>query len=76
MFINDCLSLQSLSQFLTENFASEERLQEISAFFEAHPLPSTERTVQQALETVKSNAELLSRDSQVIKNYLTSLSQL
>lgn len=55
---------------LTENFASEERRQEISEFFEANPMPSTERTVQQSLESIRANVDWLSRDSQIIKNYL------
>ena len=61
---------------MPENFASEERLQEVSAFFTANPIPSTERNVQQTLESIKSNADLLSRDSLIIKNYLTGSSQL
>ena len=56
---------------LTENFATEERRQDVSAFFEAHPMPSTERTVQQSLETIKANADWLARDSQIIGHYLS-----
>lgn len=72
------INLISLSpkQCLTENFASEERLQDVSAHFTAHPVPCAERTVQQSLESIKANADWLSRDSQIIKNYLTSSSQL
>ena len=65
-----------LLKFLPESFASEERLQEVSAFFTANRIPSAERTVQQTLESIKSNADLLSRDSLIIKNYLTGSSQL
>jgi puromycin-sensitive aminopeptidase len=65
-----------LVKHLTENFASEERLQEVSSFFAAHPFPSTERTVQQVLESIKLNSDWLSRDSIIIRNYLTSQSQL
>ena len=73
--INDRLPLPQ-KKATTENFASEERLQDVSAFFEANPIPSAERTVQQSLESIKANADWLSRDSQIIKNYLTSSSQL
>lgn len=59
-------------QDLTQDFATEERLREVAAHFETHPAPSTERTVQQGLESIKANVSLLSRDSQAIKNYLSS----
>ena len=62
-----------LVKYLTEYFASEEHHQDVSAFFAAHPVPSTERTVQQSLESIKANVDWLSRDSQAIKNYLASV---
>ena len=65
--------IRLLVKRLTENFASEEHRQDVSAFFVAHPVPSTERTVQQSLESIKVNADWLSRDSQAIKNYLASM---
>jgi len=68
--------LARLVKFFPENFASEERLQEVAAFFDAHPLPGTARTVKQTLESIKLNADLLARDTQNIKNYLINESQL
>ena len=64
------------TQHLAENFASVERLQEVSSFFAQHPFPSTERTVQQVLESIKLNSDWLSRDSSIIRNYLNSQSRL
>ena len=65
--------IRLLVKRLTENFASEKHRQDVSAFFVAHPVPSTERTVQQSLESIKANADWLSRDSQAIKNHLASM---
>ena len=59
-----------LVKYLTENFALEDQYQDVSAFFAANPVPSTERTVQQSLESIRANVDWLSDDSQVIKNYL------
>ena len=59
-----------LVKCLTEKFSSEEHHQDVSAFFAANPVPSTERTVQQSLESIRANVDWLSDDSQVIKNYL------
>ncbi|KAG8229239.1 hypothetical protein J437_LFUL007925 [Ladona fulva] len=57
----------------TENFASEERAQELEAFFKEHPSPGTERTVQQSVETIRLNAEWLARDKDDIRAYLQSV---
>ena len=55
---------------LTENFVSEEHYQDVSTFFAAHPVPSTELTVQQSLESIKTNADWLLHNLKYIKNYL------
>jgi len=68
--------MNHLVQHSTENFASLEKLQEVATFFESHPTPGSERTIQQSLELIKLKADLLARDSQTIKTYLTSSSQL
>lgn len=57
---------------MTENFATKEKLQEIEAFFSENPIPSTERTVQQSLESIKLNYSLIDRDSNIIKKFLTA----
>ena len=40
-------------------FVSFERADEIEAFFEAHPVPSSERRVSQMLEGMRTNAKFL-----------------
>lgn len=53
-----------------EHFASEEMAQKISKFFEDNMFPGTERTVQQVLETIRNNAEWLTRDGLKMRSYL------
>ena len=62
--------LTRLVKHLTENFASEEKAQEIENFFKTHDFPGTERTVQQSIETIKLNAAWLQRDLVKITEYL------
>ncbi|KAF5273236.1 hypothetical protein FQA39_LY07567 [Lamprigera yunnana] len=64
--------LTRLVKFTTENFASEEMAIEVENFFNDHKSPGTERTVQQAVETVRLNASWLARDTEAIANYLKS----
>jgi puromycin-sensitive aminopeptidase len=60
-----------LVKYLTENFASEEKAQEVESFFASNPFPGTERTVRQSLETIRLNSEWLSRDEANLKAYIT-----
>ncbi|KAL0822477.1 hypothetical protein ABMA28_004534 [Loxostege sticticalis] len=62
--------LARLVKSTTENFASEAAAQEIEAFFRDHHSPGTERSVQQALETVRLNAAWLRRDLASATAYL------
>ncbi|KYB28321.1 Puromycin-sensitive aminopeptidase-like Protein [Tribolium castaneum] len=64
--------LTRLVKFVAENFASEESAKEVEEFFKTHDISGTERTVQQAVETIRLNAAWLKRDTNAIKNYLTS----
>lgn len=65
--------LARLVKFVTEGFASEKKAKEVEAFFEKNKAPSTERTVQQSIETILLNASWLNRDSAAIKKYLSSI---
>ncbi|XP_049874380.1 puromycin-sensitive aminopeptidase [Pectinophora gossypiella] len=56
----------------TENFASEAAAQDIEEFFRTHQSPGAERSVQQALETVRLNATWLRRDLASSTAYLQS----
>ncbi|KAL3276182.1 hypothetical protein HHI36_020900 [Cryptolaemus montrouzieri] len=64
--------LTRLIKFTTENYASEKMAHEVETFFKEHKAPGTERSVQQAVETIRLNALWLNRDSDAIKNYLSS----
>lgn len=75
MFIEKYESGGMLSRLISgmlDDFASLDKLQEVSDYFAANAVPATERTVKQSLEKIKSNSEWLSRDSTNIKNYLTN----
>ncbi len=39
----------------TSGFTTEERLEDVRSFFEAHPTPSAQRTIQQSLERIRLN---------------------
>lgn len=65
--------LTRLVKYLTENFASEKMADEVTQFFKENKSPGTERTVQQAVETIQLNAAWLKRDSEAISKYLNSL---
>lgn len=56
------------------SFASKERADEIEEFFRTKRKPNVERSVDQALETIRSNAAWLSRDYSSLKSFLLSLS--
>ncbi|XP_024886627.1 puromycin-sensitive aminopeptidase isoform X1 [Temnothorax curvispinosus] len=64
--------LARLVKFTTENFVTEEQAKDVENFFEGHPTPGTERTVQQCVESIRLNAAWLSREKDSIKKYLTT----
>ncbi|XP_075701703.1 puromycin-sensitive aminopeptidase [Rhinoderma darwinii] len=53
-----------------DGFASEKMAAEIKAFFDAHPAPSAERTVQQCCENILLNSAWLKRDADAMHQYL------
>ncbi|XP_024935803.1 puromycin-sensitive aminopeptidase isoform X2 [Cephus cinctus] len=64
--------LTRLVKFTTENFVTEEAARDVEDFFAKHPIPGTERTVQQSVETIRLNAAWHARDMEAIKNFLAS----
>ncbi|ALC43653.1 Psa [Drosophila busckii] len=62
--------LTRLIKYLIENFASEERAREVEEFFKSTQIPGCERTVMQAVETIRLNAAWLDRDSEALSSYL------
>ncbi|CAH0753049.1 unnamed protein product [Bemisia tabaci] len=57
----------------TENFASEEKAQDVESFFKENPWPGFERTIQQSVESIRLNAAWLKRDRDSIQEYLSKL---
>ncbi|XP_076248890.1 puromycin-sensitive aminopeptidase isoform X2 [Calliopsis andreniformis] len=64
--------MSRLVKVITEDFVTEEQAEDVENFFKDHPMPGTERTVQQSLESIRLNAAWLARDKDSIKEYLTS----
>ncbi|XP_013190703.1 puromycin-sensitive aminopeptidase [Amyelois transitella] len=62
--------LARLVKYTTENFASEAAALEVEEFFRTHPSPGTERSLQQALETIRLHAAWLRRDLAATSRYL------
>jgi len=62
-----------LVKSLTEHFVTEEIAHEITDFFRDHPFPGTERTVQQAVESIRLNEAWLKRDERAVSEFLTKL---
>lgn len=57
-------------KYTIENFASHELANEIEVFFSTKNTCCTERTIKQALESIKNNAAWLLRDGKLIEDYL------
>ncbi|HEY4521433.1 MAG TPA: ERAP1-like C-terminal domain-containing protein, partial [Candidatus Paceibacterota bacterium] len=49
---------------------STQRARDIAAFLKKNPAPGTERTVQQVIERIQSNAEWLKRDRDKLADFL------
>ncbi|XP_053553656.1 puromycin-sensitive aminopeptidase [Bombina bombina] len=62
--------ISRLIKLSLDGFASEKMATEIKAFFDAHPAPSAERTVQQCCENILLNAAWLKRDADAMHQYL------
>lgn len=55
---------------VTQNFASESKALEIEQFFDTNPIPGTERSVKQSVETIRIQAKWLDRDLESIRKFL------
>lgn len=62
--------LSRLIKYLIENFASEERAKEVEEFLQVNQIPGCERTVSQAVETIRLNAAWLQRDREQLAIFL------
>ncbi len=54
---------------ITNSFTTNEKRDDVSAFFEAHPTPAAERTIRQALERIALNVAWLDRNRQELARY-------
>ncbi|XP_036123918.1 puromycin-sensitive aminopeptidase isoform X3 [Molossus molossus] len=62
--------ISRLIKLSVEGFAVDKMAGEVKAFFESHPAPSAERTIQQCCENILLNAAWLKRDAESIHQYL------
>ncbi len=63
--------LTGLTKAVVEKFLTLEQADIVEAFFRENPMPGSERSVAQAVETVRLNAGWLTRDRAAIQEYLT-----
>ena len=56
-----------------ENFASEEKAEEIDNFFRMHSFRGTTRVVQQVIENIRVNQTWLERNLDSLKSYFAVL---
>ncbi|KAM8988593.1 puromycin-sensitive aminopeptidase [Ara ararauna] len=61
--------ISRLIKLTVDGFANDKMAAEVKAFFESHPAPSAERTVQQCCENILLNAAWLKRDADNIHQY-------
>jgi hypothetical protein len=47
---------------VVENFASEDKITEITEFMKANPIPGTEKAIQLAIENIRVNESWLKRE--------------
>ncbi|XP_069607811.1 puromycin-sensitive aminopeptidase [Ranitomeya imitator] len=62
--------ISRLIKLSVDGFASDKMAAEVKTFFDAHPAPSAERTVQQCCENILLNAAWLKRDADAMHQYL------
>lgn len=60
-------------KYLLTQFATEERARDVENFFYINPMPGTEKAVAQAVETIRTHANLLKRNMNDLKKYLSQL---
>uniref|UniRef100_A0A3P9QDP2 Aminopeptidase n=1 Tax=Poecilia reticulata TaxID=8081 RepID=A0A3P9QDP2_POERE len=62
--------ISRLIKLTVDGFAIDKMATEVKSFFESHPAPAAERTVQQCCENILLNATWLKRDADDIHQYL------
>lgn len=64
--------LGNLIRAVTAGFASEEKAEEVLQHFRKNPIPGAERSVEQAVETIRLNAAWLERDRAPLRDFLVN----
>lgn len=64
------LLLSRIVSFATDSLCEATHADGVSRFFEAHPTPSIARVVRQSVEKIRTHAAWLSRDRDVVANWL------
>ncbi|XP_026566662.1 puromycin-sensitive aminopeptidase isoform X2 [Pseudonaja textilis] len=62
--------ISRLIKLSVDGFAIDKMASEVKVFFESHPAPSAERTIQQCCENILLNAAWLKRDAENVHQYL------
>ncbi|XP_063281260.1 puromycin-sensitive aminopeptidase [Prinia subflava] len=62
--------ISRLIKLTVDGFANDKMAAEVKGFFESHPAPSAERTVQQCCENILLNAAWLRRDADSVQHFL------
>jgi lysyl-tRNA synthetase class I len=57
---------------LVSGFTTNERLEEVSQFFNDNPTPAAERTIKQAKERIQLNISWLTKYQAEIEDFLTN----
>jgi puromycin-sensitive aminopeptidase len=58
---------------MTGAFTTLEKAQEVESFFEEHPAPSAQRTIQQSLERIRLNAKWLENNRQGLTDWFANM---
>ena len=67
-----CFEMCVATRQATSAFASEAKAAEVEAFFKDKDTPGADRSISQALETIRLNAAWLERDRAAVKDWLAA----
>eukprot|EP01101_Sappina_pedata_P008253 TRINITY_DN452_c0_g2_i3.p1 TRINITY_DN452_c0_g2~~TRINITY_DN452_c0_g2_i3.p1 ORF type:complete len:626 (+),score=222.47 TRINITY_DN452_c0_g2_i3:281-2158(+) len=65
-----------LVQVVSSDFTTDERADEVEAFFKKNPVAGGERAIKQSIESIRSNAKWLKRDGDKIEAWLKAQVQV
>lgn len=62
--------ISRLIKLTVDGFTGDKMAADVKSFFETHPAPAAERTIQQSCENILLNGAWLKRDAEAIQQYL------